>query len=85
MRRSTPEDRLGIVLQAANSSDVELTPMGPALPEQPGAENEQVLMELSRLKDKVQVVEDFCLQSLPHGIDGALPSGEDLTHVSLSL
>lgn len=79
------EDRLGIVLQAANSSDVELTPMGPALPEQPGAENEQVLMELSRLKDKVQVVEDFCLQSLPHGIDGALPSVEDLTHVSLSL
>lgn len=85
------EDRLGIVLQVANGSDVELTPVGPALsgqpgqPGQPAAENEQLLMELSRLKDKVQVVEDICLQNLPHGIDGALPSGEDLTHVSLSL
>ncbi|XP_036029721.1 EMILIN-2 [Onychomys torridus] len=79
------EDRLGIVLQVANSSDVELTPVSPAMPGQPGAENGQVLMELSRLKDKVQVVEDICLQGLPHGIDGTLPSGEDLTHVSLSL
>ncbi|XP_050998715.1 EMILIN-2-like, partial [Acomys russatus] len=79
------EDRLGVVLHVDNSSDVELTPAGPALPRQPGAGNEQVLMELSHLRDKVQVVEDICLQSLPHGIDGALPSGEDLTHVSLSL
>ncbi|XP_076406012.1 EMILIN-2 isoform X1 [Peromyscus maniculatus bairdii] len=79
------EDRLGIVLQVANSSDVELTPVSPALPGQPGAGNGQVLLELSRLKDKVQVVEDICLQGLPHGIDGTLPSGEDLTHVSLSL
>ncbi|XP_052606055.1 EMILIN-2 isoform X2 [Peromyscus californicus insignis] len=79
------EDRLGIVLQVANSSDVELTPVSPALPGQPGAGNGQVLLELNRLKDKVQVVEDICLQGLPHGIDGTLPSGEDLTHVSLSL
>lgn len=85
------EDRLGIILQVTNGSDLELTPVGPALsgqpgqPGQPGAENEQLLRELSRLKDKVQVVEDICLQSLPHGIDGALPSGEDLTHVGLSL
>ncbi|EGW05707.1 EMILIN-2, partial [Cricetulus griseus] len=79
------EDRLGTVLQVANSSDVELTPVGPALPGQPEAGNAQVLMELNRLKDKVQVVEDICLQSLPHGIDGTLPSGEDLTHVSPSL
>lgn len=79
------EDRLGIVLQVANGSDVELAPVDPALPGQPGAGNEQILVELSRLKDKVQVVEDICLQSLPHGIDGTLPSGEDLTHISLSL
>lgn len=79
------EDRLGIVLQVANGSDVELAPVDPALPGQPRAGNEQILVELSRLKDKVQVVEDICLQSLPHGIDGTLPSGEDLTHVSLSL
>ncbi|XP_075812330.1 EMILIN-2 isoform X1 [Microtus pennsylvanicus] len=79
------EDRLGIVLQVANGSEVELTPADPALPGQPGAGNAQILVELSRLKDKVQVVEDTCLQSLPHGIDGSLPSGEDLTHVSLSL
>lgn len=79
------EDRLGIALHVANSSDVELTPAGPALSGQPGAGSEQVLMELSRLKDKVQVVEDICMQSLPHGIDGSLPSAEDLTHVSLSL
>ncbi|CAO2616864.1 Emilin2 [Lemmus lemmus] len=79
------EDRLGTVLQVANSSDVELTPVDPALPGHPGAGNEQILVELSRLKDKVQVVEDICLQSLPHGIDGTLPSGEDLTHISLSL
>ncbi|XP_021090033.1 EMILIN-2 isoform X2 [Mesocricetus auratus] len=76
------EDRLGIVLQGANSSDVELSPVGP---EQPGAGNAQVLRELNRLKDKVQVVEDICLQSLPHGLDGSLPSGEDLAQVSLSL
>uniref|UniRef100_A0A8C6R1Z6 Elastin microfibril interfacer 2 n=1 Tax=Nannospalax galili TaxID=1026970 RepID=A0A8C6R1Z6_NANGA len=80
------EDRLGsILLQATNSSDAELVPPGPALPGQPVSGNEQVLMELSRLKDKVQVVEDICRQNLPHGIDGALPSGEDLTHISLSL
>ncbi|KAL6087959.1 hypothetical protein STEG23_032156, partial [Scotinomys teguina] len=79
------EDRLGIVLQVANSSDVELTPVGTALPGQSEAGNGQVLLELSRLKDKVQVVEDICLQGLPHGIDGTLPSGEDLTHISQSL
>ncbi|XP_051046880.1 EMILIN-2 isoform X2 [Phodopus roborovskii] len=79
------EDRLGIVLQGANSSDVELPSVGPALPGPRGAGNEEVLMELNRLKDKVQVVEDTCLQSLPHGLDGTLQSGEDLTHVSLSL
>nr|XP_021509474.1 EMILIN-2 isoform X1 [Meriones unguiculatus] len=79
------EDRLGMVLHVANSSDMELPPEGPALPGQPGAGNAQVLTELSRLKDKVQVVEDICMQSLPHGLDGALPSEEDLTQVSLSL
>lgn len=79
------EDRLGIVLQVANGSNVELTPADLDLPGQPGAGNEQILVELSHLKDKVQVVEDICLQSLPHGIDGTLPRGQDLTHVSLSL
>lgn len=79
------EDRLGVVLHVANSSDVEVPPEGPALPGQPGAGTAQVLMELRRLKDKVQVVEDMCMQSLPHGLDGALPSEEDLTQVSLSL
>lgn len=77
------EKRLGgILLETANSSDAELTPPSSALPGMSGAGNEQVIMELNRLKDKVQVVEDICLQNFQgelHRIEDTLPNGEDRT------
>ncbi|XP_012581213.1 PREDICTED: EMILIN-2 [Condylura cristata] len=76
------EERLGSVLELANNTDAEFTfpasaPSGPL-----GAGNEQVMMELNHLKNKVQVVEDFCLQNFqgePHGLEGTWPNGEDHT------
>uniref|UniRef100_A0A8C9A4T4 EMILIN-2 n=1 Tax=Prolemur simus TaxID=1328070 RepID=A0A8C9A4T4_PROSS len=77
------EGRLGsVLLQAANDTDAGFIPRGSALPGASGSGNEQVVMELNRLKDKVQVVEDICLrnfQAEPHGREGALPSGEGHT------
>ncbi|XP_045152149.1 EMILIN-2 isoform X2 [Echinops telfairi] len=74
------EDRLGsVLLDIANTTDSEFTPLGSALPGVLGSGNEQVMMELGRLKDKVQVVEDICLQSFqgePRGIEDTLPEGE---------
>ncbi|XP_062933172.1 EMILIN-2 [Cynocephalus volans] len=74
------EDRLGYVLHMANSTDAEFTPPGSALPGVAGSGNEQVMMELNHLKDKVQVVEDICLQNFqgePHRTEDALPNGKD--------
>uniref|UniRef100_A0A8C5W4J7 EMILIN-2 n=1 Tax=Microcebus murinus TaxID=30608 RepID=A0A8C5W4J7_MICMU len=75
------EGRLGsVLLQVANGTDAGFTPLGPALPGAPGAANEQVVLELNRLKDKVQVVEDICVRNVqPHGREGASPSGEGPT------
>uniref|UniRef100_A0A7N5JET8 Elastin microfibril interfacer 2 n=2 Tax=Ailuropoda melanoleuca TaxID=9646 RepID=A0A7N5JET8_AILME len=75
------EERLGsVLLEVANSTEAELTPPAPALPGVSGAGNEQVMIELNHLKNKVQVVEDICLQNFqrePHGIEDTLPNGED--------
>ncbi|XP_030666548.1 EMILIN-2 [Nomascus leucogenys] len=76
------EDRLGsVLLQMANNTGAELSPPGAAaLPGVSGSGDERVMMELSHLKDKVQVVEDICLQNIqgkPHGMEGALPNRED--------
>nr|XP_045000141.1 EMILIN-2 [Jaculus jaculus] len=80
------EDRLGsVLLQVVNGSDAQAGPPGSVLPGLPGSGHEQVWMELSHLKDKVQVVEDFCLQNLPPGLEGTLPRGDDHTGGSLSL
>lgn len=77
------EDRLGsVLLQVANTSDAEFIPSGSALPGVSGPGNEQVLVELNHLKDKVQVVEDICLQNFqrePPEIEDTLPNGDDLT------
>ncbi|XP_014635768.1 PREDICTED: EMILIN-2 [Ceratotherium simum simum] len=77
------EERLGgVLLDIANSTDAEVTAPGSALPGVSGAGREQIMMELSHLKDKVKVVEDICLQNFqgePHGIEGTLPNGEDHT------
>ncbi|XP_040826484.1 EMILIN-2 isoform X3 [Ochotona curzoniae] len=76
------EDRLGSVLQVVNTTDADFIPSGSALPGVSASGNEQVMMELNHLKDKVQVVEDICLQNFqrePHEIEAALPSGADLT------
>ncbi|ELW67711.1 EMILIN-2 [Tupaia chinensis] len=77
------EDRLGsVLLQMANSTNGEFTFLGSALPGVSGSGSEQVMLELNHLKDKVQVVQDLCLQNfrgeLP-GIEGTLPNGEDHT------
>ncbi|XP_045880021.1 EMILIN-2 [Meles meles] len=84
------EERLGsVLLEVANSTEAELTPPASALPGVSGAGNKQVLIELNHLKDKVQVVEDICLQNFPrepHGIEDTWPNGEDhLTGDSLRL
>ncbi|XP_055093011.1 EMILIN-2 isoform X3 [Symphalangus syndactylus] len=76
------EDRLGsVLLQMANNTGAELSPPGAAaLPGVSGSGDERVMMELNHLKDKVQVVEDICLQNIqgkPHGMEGALPNRED--------
>ncbi|XP_037661916.1 EMILIN-2 isoform X2 [Choloepus didactylus] len=80
------EDRLGsVLLEIANNTDAEYTPPGSALPRVSG--NEQVMTELIHLKNKVQVVEDICLQNFqgePHGIEGTLPNGKDHTVVDSS-
>ncbi|ELK05724.1 EMILIN-2 isoform X1 [Pteropus alecto] len=77
------EKRLGsVLLETANSTDAELAPPSSALPGMSGAGGEQVLMELNRLKDKVQVVEDVCLQNFQgelHRTKDTLPHGEDHT------
>nr|XP_024091659.2 EMILIN-2 isoform X2 [Pongo abelii] len=78
------EDRLGsVLLQMANNTGAELSPPGAAaLPGVSGSGGERVMMELNHLKDKVQVVEDICLQNIqgkPHGMEGALPNREDRT------
>uniref|UniRef100_A0A2K6G8P7 EMILIN-2 n=1 Tax=Propithecus coquereli TaxID=379532 RepID=A0A2K6G8P7_PROCO len=77
------EDRLGsVLLRVANDTDAGFIPHGSALPGVSGSGNEQVVMELNRLKDKVQVVEGMCLrnfQAEPHGREGALPNGEGHT------
>ncbi|EQB79087.1 elastin microfibril interface located protein 2-like protein [Camelus ferus] len=77
------EERLGsVLLEAANSSGAELAGPAPAPPGAQGAGHGQVLMELNHLKDKVQAVEDLCLQSFqrqPHGVDDALHNGEGQT------
>ncbi|XP_021563093.1 EMILIN-2 [Carlito syrichta] len=75
------EDRLGsVLLHTANDTDSEFTAPGSALPGLSGSGDEQVMIELNHLKDKVQVVEDICLQTLqrePHEIEGTLPNGKD--------
>ncbi|XP_033034104.1 EMILIN-2 [Trachypithecus francoisi] len=76
------EDRLGVVLlHMANNTGAELSPPGAAaLPGVSGPGDERVMMELNHLKDKVQFVEDICLQNIqgkPHGMEGALPNRED--------
>uniref|UniRef100_A0A2I3NCM8 EMILIN-2 n=1 Tax=Papio anubis TaxID=9555 RepID=A0A2I3NCM8_PAPAN len=76
------EDRLGgVLLHMANNTGAELRPPGAAaLPGVSGPGDEQVMMELNHLKDKVQFVEDICLQNVqgkPHGMEGALPNRED--------
>ncbi|MBZ3887163.1 EMILIN-2 [Sciurus carolinensis] len=75
------EDRLGsVLLQVANDTGGEFAPPGSALPGLSGSGNEQVMMELNQLRDKVQVVEDICLQNFqggPHGLEGTVPNRED--------
>nr|XP_007972711.2 EMILIN-2 [Chlorocebus sabaeus] len=75
------EDRLRGVLHMANNTGAELRPPGAAaLPGVSGPGDERVMMELNHLKDKVQFVEDICLQNVqgkPHGMEGALPNRED--------
>uniref|UniRef100_A0A2K6A5E3 Elastin microfibril interfacer 2 n=1 Tax=Mandrillus leucophaeus TaxID=9568 RepID=A0A2K6A5E3_MANLE len=76
------EDRLGgVLLHMANNTGAELRPPGAAaLPGVSGPGDERVMMELNHLKDKVQFVEDICLQNVqgkPHGMEGALPNRED--------
>uniref|UniRef100_A0A2K5I2U0 EMILIN-2 n=1 Tax=Colobus angolensis palliatus TaxID=336983 RepID=A0A2K5I2U0_COLAP len=76
------EDRLGaVLLHMANNTGAELSPPGAAaLPGVSGPGDERVMMELNHLKDKVQFVEDMCLQNVqgkPHGMEGALPNTED--------
>lgn len=77
------EERLGsVLLEMANNTDAELTPPASALPGVSGAGHEQVMTELNNLKNKVQVVEDTCLQNFHgelHGIEDTLPNGEDHT------
>ncbi|XP_075388605.1 EMILIN-2 isoform X2 [Tenrec ecaudatus] len=75
------EDRLGsVLLDIANNTDSEFAPLGSALPGVLGSGNEQVMTGLKHLEDKVQVLEDICLQNFPgepRGIEDALPAGED--------
>ncbi|KAI5940180.1 EMILIN-2 [Manis javanica] len=78
------EERVGsVLLEVANSAEAGLTPpvSGPG--------NQQLLMALNHLKDKVQAVEGMCLQNfqgVPHGIEDSLLNGEDHTvGVSVSL
>ncbi|XP_003801659.1 EMILIN-2 [Otolemur garnettii] len=82
------EDRLGsVLLQMANDTDAAFTPPGLALPDTAGSGNEQVVMELNRLKDKVQVVEDICLQNFraePRGT-GEDPATRDSMRLLQSL
>ncbi|KAM6220011.1 EMILIN-2 [Rhynchocyon petersi] len=77
------EDRLGsVLLEIANSTDGEFIPSDSTLPGMRGSENSQVMTELKHLKDKVQVVEDICLQNLQRehdGLESALPNGEGYT------
>ncbi|XP_020019287.1 EMILIN-2 isoform X2 [Castor canadensis] len=83
------ENRLGsVLLQVANDSEAELASPSLALPGLSGSGNEQVVMELNHLKDKVQIVEDICLQNFqggPHRLEGTIPNGADHTSDSLSL
>ncbi|XP_030692546.2 EMILIN-2 [Globicephala melas] len=75
------EERLGSALLAmANGSEAELAPPASAPPDGSGAGNEQVMVELNHLKDKVQVVEDMCLQNFqgePRGREDTLRNGDD--------
>ncbi|KAM5304573.1 EMILIN-2 isoform 1-T1 [Glossophaga mutica] len=77
------EERLGSILrEMTNNTDAELIPPASVLPGVSGAEHEQVLMELNHLKNKVQDVEDICLQNFQeehNGIKDTLPNGEDHT------
>lgn len=76
------EERMGRVLEMTNSSNADFTPSASALPHVPGTENGQVMMELNQLRDKVQVVEDLCLQNLQgnlHGVEDTWSDGEDHT------
>ncbi|XP_036100171.1 EMILIN-2 [Molossus molossus] len=77
------EERLGsVLLEMNNSTDAELTAPASALPGVSGAGPEQVMMELNHLKNKVQVVEDICLQNFQGellGIEDILPNGDDHT------
>lgn len=71
------EDRLGNILEMANSTDENFPLPGPAvIPSVSGAGNEQFITELSHLKNKVQEVEDICLQNFP-GIGDTWLTGED--------
>lgn len=68
------EDRLDSVLQqVANSSE------GLALPGAPGWGGAHVLVELQRLKEQVQGVQDSCLHGPPGG--SALPAGDPVPKV----
>lgn len=68
------EERLGM----ANSTDEAFPLPAPVLPGESRAGNEQVIVELNHLKNKVQVVEDICLQNFP-GIEDTWLTGEDHT------
>uniref|UniRef100_A0A8C3W706 EMILIN-2 n=1 Tax=Catagonus wagneri TaxID=51154 RepID=A0A8C3W706_9CETA len=74
------EERLGsALLEMANGTEAGLAPPAPGLPGRSGAGNEQVLVELNHLKDRVQAVEAKCLQSVqgePLGVEDALRKGD---------
>ncbi|XP_054439388.1 EMILIN-2 [Pteronotus mesoamericanus] len=75
------EERLGSILrEMANNTNVEFIPPASVLPGVSGAGHEQVMNELNHLKNKVQDVEDICLQNFQgehHGIKDIFPNGED--------
>ncbi|KAM5136391.1 EMILIN-2 isoform 1-T1 [Callospermophilus lateralis] len=84
------EDRLGsVLLQVANDTGGEFGPPAAALPGLSGSGHEQVMIALNHLQDRVQVVEDICLQNFQGGqpgLEGTVPNREDhLVGDSLSL
>lgn len=76
------EERLGSILPEMINTDAELIPLASAQPGVSEAGHEQLMVELNHLKNKVQDVEDICLQNFQgehNGIKDTLPNGEDHT------